>query len=170
MVSAANKLNPTWKSFFVFYLIELTESEHLSKFSRQYELQSEDNGPKVLCVYMFVVLSEFSLLGEFYSWLYEWKQQFSFLLSSNTLCTDFLLPSLTHRQNTIRWFSQRTYLTQSLKIETWQFRTPILDWSKKNKGRTGKKMVIIWEKVNTKLEKYDFWFVGRAFRTRFILD
>ena len=82
----------------------------------------------------------------------------------------FLLPSLTHRQNTIRWFSQRTYLTQSLKIETWQFRTPILDWSKKNKGRTGKKMVIIWEKVNTKLEKYDFWFVGRAFRTRFILD
>ena len=45
------KLNK--KEFFAFYLIELTESEHLSKFSRQYELQSEDNGPKVcVCVYV----------------------------------------------------------------------------------------------------------------------
>ena len=88
------KLNK--KEFFAFYLIELTESEHLSKFSRQYELQSEDNGPKVcVCVYVrcfwvslvYWVIYTFDSTGEKQFFLGSFFS-LAFYYQSNTLCTD----------------------------------------------------------------------------------
>ena len=90
------KRNWTKKSFSLFIWLNWPSRNIFQSFLDNMNYRVKIMVPKCVFVYMFVVLSEFSLLGDLYIWLYGWKAVFSgfifslaFYYQSNTLCTDF---------------------------------------------------------------------------------